>query len=128
MNRSGMTVSTEEMERQKEFTAEIRQMPGRPESFYVVTYGCQMNAHDSEKLSGMLKEMGMTEAEAWQAQEIYRKRYTTVGLFENRVYPGIRNVLRTLKKQGAHIDLVSGKPEGSSRRILDCSRNSLLNR
>ena len=61
MNRSGMTVSTEEMERQKEFTAEIRQMPGRPESFYVVTYGCQMNAHDSEKLSGMLKEMGMRQ-------------------------------------------------------------------
>ena len=63
MTRSGLTVSAEEMERQKEFTAEIRQMPGRPESFYVVTYGCQMNAHDSEKLSGMLREMGMTEAE-----------------------------------------------------------------
>ena len=63
MTRSGLTVSAEEMERQKEFTAEIRQMPGRPESFYVVTYGCQMNAHDSEKLSGMLKEMGMAEAE-----------------------------------------------------------------
>ena len=65
------------------------------------------------------KLMGMTEAEAWRAQEIYRERYNRVGLFENRVYPGIRNVLRTLKAQGIHIGLVSGKPEGSSRRILE---------
>ncbi|MDI6605152.1 MAG: tRNA (N6-isopentenyl adenosine(37)-C2)-methylthiotransferase MiaB [Thermoanaerobacteraceae bacterium] len=26
--------------------------------FHIQTYGCQMNVHDSEKLSGMLKEMG----------------------------------------------------------------------
>ncbi|QSZ26411.1 tRNA (N6-isopentenyl adenosine(37)-C2)-methylthiotransferase MiaB [Aceticella autotrophica] len=26
--------------------------------FHIKTYGCQMNVHDSEKLSGMLKEMG----------------------------------------------------------------------
>ncbi len=62
--------------------------------------------------------MGMTEADAWRAQKIYRERYTTVGLFENRVYPGIRNVLRTLGKNGYHMGLVSGKPEDSSRRIL----------
>ncbi|MGN0794131.1 MAG: tRNA (N6-isopentenyl adenosine(37)-C2)-methylthiotransferase MiaB [Aristaeellaceae bacterium] len=37
-------------------------MAHRPRSYHVVTYGCQMNAHDSEKLSGMLRDMGMTEA------------------------------------------------------------------
>ena len=64
------------------------------------------------------KLMGMTEPEAWQAQKIYRERYTTIGLFENRVYPGVRNLMRTLRNQGAGIGLVSGKPEDSSRRIL----------
>ena len=63
--------------------------------------------------------MGMTEAAAREAQTIYRERYTTVGLFENRVYPGVRSVLRTLRTNGAHIGLVSGKPEGPSRRILE---------
>ena len=62
--------------------------------------------------------LGMTEEAARRAQIIYRQRYTTVGLFENRVYPGIRNVLRTLHKYGYHMGLVSGKPEDSSRRIL----------
>ena len=63
-DRTGMmTVSPEEMARQRAFTEEIRQMPQKPGSFYVVTYGCQMNAHDSEKLAGMLREMGIREAE-----------------------------------------------------------------
>ncbi len=63
MGRNAVTITPEEMERQKAFTEEIRQMPQKPESFFVVTYGCQMNAHDSEKLAGMLKEMDIREAE-----------------------------------------------------------------
>ena len=41
----------------------VLSMPERPKSFHIVTYGCQMNAHDSEKLTGMLLAMGMTEAD-----------------------------------------------------------------
>ncbi|MBQ6564738.1 MAG: tRNA (N6-isopentenyl adenosine(37)-C2)-methylthiotransferase MiaB [Clostridia bacterium] len=37
-------------------------MADRPQTYHVVTYGCQMNAHDSEKIAGMLQEMGLTEA------------------------------------------------------------------
>jgi len=40
----------------------ILELPQRPKSFHIVTYGCQMNAHDSEKLAGILTQMGMTEA------------------------------------------------------------------
>jgi len=42
---------------------QILDMDNRPRSFHIVTYGCQMNAHDSEKLAGMLLQMGMTEAD-----------------------------------------------------------------
>lgn len=62
MKRAVQTITQEEMERQRYFTEEIRDLPQRPETYYVVTYGCQMNAHDSEKLAGMLEEMGMKEA------------------------------------------------------------------
>ena len=62
---------------------------------------------------------GMSEAQAEQAQVIYRQRYNTVGLFENRVYPGIRHALRCLKKAGCHMGVVTGKPESPTRRILD---------
>lgn len=56
-------VTVEEMAAQKRFSEMVRDHGARPESYYVVTYGCQMNAHDSEKLAGMLEEMGMRAAE-----------------------------------------------------------------
>ena len=65
------------------------------------------------------KYMGMTPDMAQKAIEIYRERYNTVGLFENRVYPGIRYALRALKKAGAHMGVVTGKPIGPTERILE---------
>ena len=62
MKRPETIVSPEEIERQYGFMQEIRMLPHRPETYFIVTYGCQMNAHDSEKLAGMLEEMGMTPA------------------------------------------------------------------
>ena len=31
-------------------------------SVYIETYGCQMNVHDSERISGLLEEAGMVRA------------------------------------------------------------------
>ena len=33
-----------------------------PKRYYVTTFGCQMNAHDSERIKGMLEELGLGEA------------------------------------------------------------------
>ncbi len=63
--------------------------------------------------------MGMTEEQAWKAQEIYRERYTAVGKYENRVYPGIRNLLRILRENGIRMGIVTGKPEKPTRDILE---------
>ena len=62
MKKQETIVSQEEIDRQYGFMHEIRMLPHRPETYYIVTYGCQMNAHDSEKLAGMLEEMGMNPA------------------------------------------------------------------
>ena len=59
MKTTEVMVSQEEKERQEQFTEMIRSLPHRPHYYYVVTYGCQMNAHDSEKIAGMLDKMGM---------------------------------------------------------------------
>ena len=55
-------ITPEEMAKQRQAMAEIRALADKPQTFCVVTYGCQMNAHDSEVIAGMLMEMGMTEA------------------------------------------------------------------
>ena len=63
--------------------------------------------------------IGMTEEQALEAQRVYRERYNTVGLLENRVYPGIRTMLRTLVKAGYSLGVVTGKPESPTGRILE---------
>ena len=32
--------------------------------YFVTTFGCQMNAHDSERIKGMLESIGLGEAPA----------------------------------------------------------------
>ena len=63
--------------------------------------------------------LGMTEEQAEEAQRIYRERYTTVGMYENRVYPGVRTMLRTLWQQGAKLGVVTGKPAYPTGKILE---------
>ena len=63
--------------------------------------------------------LGMTEEQAEEAQRIYRARYTTVGMYENRVYPGVRTMLRTLWEQGAKLGVVTGKPAYPTGKILE---------
>ncbi|MBR5231894.1 MAG: tRNA (N6-isopentenyl adenosine(37)-C2)-methylthiotransferase MiaB [Clostridia bacterium] len=55
-------ISQEEMLLQQSFAQKVKDHPNRPQTYYIVTYGCQMNAHDSEKLAGMLRQMGLTPA------------------------------------------------------------------
>ena len=47
---------------QESAARQVRDLPERPRTYHIVTYGCQMNAHDSEKLAGILSGMGMAEA------------------------------------------------------------------
>ena len=58
-----LELSAEEIAYQKDRMREFAALERRPRSYCVVTYGCQMNAHDSETLEGMLHEMGMIPAE-----------------------------------------------------------------
>ncbi len=62
--------------------------------------------------------MGMDDATADKAVETYRERYNVVGLFENRVFPGIRRLLRTLKQEGWYIGIATGKPQQTSERVV----------
>ncbi|MBQ0059140.1 MAG: tRNA (N6-isopentenyl adenosine(37)-C2)-methylthiotransferase MiaB [Lachnospiraceae bacterium] len=77
---------------------ELAVIKGHPITYHVTTFGCQMNAHDSEKLRGILKESGFVEADEDQADFII---YNTCTIRENadqRVY-GRLGYLRGIKKR-----------------------------
>ena len=43
---------------------------GDGKKYFVRTYGCQMNEHDSEKIKGMLKSVGYTECDSVETADI----------------------------------------------------------
>ena len=62
-------------------------------------------------------EMDVETAE--KAIEIFRERYSTIGLFENKVYPGIVELLENLKAKGKRMAVATSKKEDLAIRILE---------
>lgn len=62
---------------------------------------------------------GFDDEKAKQAIDYYRERFSTVGLFENEVYPGIPQMLEKLQKAGRHLAVASSKPTVFVMRILE---------
>lgn len=54
-----------------------------------------------------------------EAIAVYRSRYVPIGKFENTPYPGIRELLETLKTQGHSLYVATSKPEAMSVEILE---------
>ncbi len=57
--------------------------------------------------------------EARTLLKYYRERFSVIGLYENRVYPGIPELLKELKDAGAELMVATSKPEVYCQRILD---------
>jgi len=62
---------------------------------------------------------GASDEDTPRLVSYYRERFSTVGLFENKVYPGIAEMLAALKAAGAHMAIATGKPTVFTERILD---------
>ena len=59
---------------------------GRPLTFRVETFGCQMNARDSEKIIGILESAGFTEAESEDADFLIYNTCTVRDNADQRVF------------------------------------------
>ena len=62
---------------------------------------------------------GMTQEQALIGIADYRKRFAPVGIFENKVYPGIPEMLAHLKEAGVRLAITSSKPETFVLQILE---------
>ena len=62
---------------------------------------------------------GVPADQADKAVEVYRSRYNTIGKFENAPYPGIHELLQTLKNHGHKLLVATSKPEGLSVEIME---------
>ena len=86
------------MEIAKQYVAQIAKQKGRPLTFCVNTFGCQMNARDSEKLVGILEKIGYVQKETEDADFVIYNTCTVRENANNKVY-GRLGYLNSQKKK-----------------------------
>lgn len=62
---------------------------------------------------------GLSEDQIRTAIAKYRERFDNQGIYENEIYPGMAEMLETLKKGGKKLAIASSKPTQFVERILD---------
>lgn len=69
-------------------------------------------------LHSMTGHFGMDEASAQRAVEIYREYFSEIGMYENKVYAGVPEMLGRLKGSGKRLILATSKLTLFTERIL----------
>lgn len=64
-------------------------------------------------------QFGVPEASVPEAIEVFRRRYASVGKFENAPYPGIHAMLQALQERGWRLFVATSKPEVLAVEILE---------
>jgi phosphoglycolate phosphatase len=65
------------------------------------------------------KYFGFDEQRANEAVNVYREYFATKGIFENKLYDGVCELLSALKKEGKTVILATSKPEIFAAKILE---------
>lgn len=86
----------------KAYVKQLAERKGSPLTFHVTTFGCQMNARDSEKLVGILERIGYVETETENADFVIYNTCTVRENANNKVY-GRLGVLQSYKKKNPHM-------------------------
>ncbi len=70
-------------------------------------------------IDSFMKYYGMNYEDGLKAVEYYREYFSVTGIFENKVFEGIAEMLDEIKKSGRKIALATSKPEQYAVRILE---------
>jgi len=70
-------------------------------------------------LEDTFRNLGASPAQVQPLVDAYRDRYRETGIFENALYPGIREALSAIREQGYVVHLATSKPKVFAEIILD---------
>ena len=65
------------------------------------------------------ERFGIPKERTEEAVQVFRSRYIPIGKFENKPYPGIRELLDQLKQQGYLLYVATSKPEETAIEVLE---------
>lgn len=81
---------------------ELSNEAGHPLTYHISTFGCQMNFKDSEKLAGILEQLGYQEIDSEQADFVLLNTCTVRENANLKVY-GHLGMLKSYKKKNPHM-------------------------
>lgn len=90
------------IEQCKERIATLTREAGRPLTYHISTFGCQMNFKDSEKLAGILEQLGYVETDTEEADFVLLNTCTVRENANQKVY-GHLGILKSYKKKNPHM-------------------------
>ena len=63
--------TAQEIEKQKQYIEKVKEInQGKELKYFILTMGCQLNENDSEKLCGMMEQMGYIQTEQYQEADL----------------------------------------------------------
>lgn len=103
-------VTEQEMQQQQDYISQVREMIhdrelvlGRPLRAHIDTFGCQQNENDSERIMGMLLQMGFEScSEREDADLLFINTCAVREHAEDRVY-GNLGILKKIKEKAPHV-------------------------
>ncbi len=76
--------------------------------YYIFTYGCQMNVHESEKIAGMLKSLGYNETENYLDADVIVFNTCCIRKAAEQKAEGNIGALKSLKKKKPNLIVAVG--------------------
>ena len=88
---------------------QLRRLPTRVgKKYFIRTFGCQMNDHDSERIAGLLEQDGMTATDGYESADVvYINTCTIRENADNRLY-GNLGMIKAVKDINPGMTLVVG--------------------
>lgn len=118
-----LEIQEECIEKLKEIVQKQSEEKGRPMIACVVTFGCQMNERDSEKLKGILKAAGYELTESEKADVVLYNTCTVRENADTRVF-GRLGYLNTIKKKNKEMIIGLCGCMGQEPRIVEKLKES----
>ena len=92
-------ITEQEINEQKEYIQKLTALVSN-KKYYLMTMGCQLNESESEKISGMVEEMGYTKTENQEEADLVI--FNTCCIRENaeeKLFGKLRRVKKTKKSK-----------------------------
>lgn len=98
------TILPEVMEVQAEYRKQVRDLHPMQKTYFIQTFGCQLNDHDSETLAAQIEDMGFVAADSWENADFLI--FNTCSIRENADQKFFGHLGRTKKQRSSNKDML----------------------